>query len=95
MNHALIVLPGVPYPYLTWVKVSHVPHDHVHGVALPHGVPQPCAMSGTAAGCPISVYNGVALLHSALWPRAMGHTSTMPPQRCHGWHYPTVPHMHM
>ena len=78
MNHVLILLPGVLYPYLTWVEVSHVPHDHMHGVALPHGVPQPCAVGGTAAGCPIPVYNGVALPHSALWPRDMGDTSTMP-----------------
>lgn len=60
MNHPLIPLSGVLYPYLTWVEVSHVPHDRVHGMAMPHGVPPPCAMGDTAAGCPIPVYTGVA-----------------------------------
>lgn len=60
MNQVLIPLPSVLYPYLTWVEASHVPHDGVRGVAVTHGVPQPCAMAGTAAGCPIPVYNGVA-----------------------------------
>jgi len=39
MNHVLVVLPGVLYPDLTRAEVSLVPHEHVHGVALPYGVP--------------------------------------------------------
>lgn len=54
MNHVLIFLPGVLYPYLT-IEISHVPHGCVHGVAVLHGVLQPRAMGGTAAGCPTPV----------------------------------------
>lgn len=62
MNHALALLPSVPYPCLTWAEVSHVSHDCAHGEALPHGVPQQYTMGGTAAGCPIPEYNWEALL---------------------------------